>query len=101
MSAVAALDRVAIGRACERCGVARLRVFGSAATDQFDPRTSDFDFLVDFGPDAPQGIAPFFGLKEALAQIVGRDVDLVEANAVRNPYFAKRAFGEAVDLSAA
>lgn len=95
------LDPEALARACERYGVERLRVFGSALTDSFDPATSDLDFLVDFGPDAPKGVAPFLGLKEELQRIAGRDVDLVEARAVRNPYFARRAFTEAVDVYAA
>ncbi len=96
-----ALDRTAIARACEEYRVARLRIFGSAVTDRFDPETSDVDFLVDFLGEAPRGITPFFGLKAALERIVGREIDLVEAGAVRNPYFAKRAFAEAVDLYAA
>lgn len=98
MTAQTALDRGAIARACEQYGVARLRLFGSVLTDRFDSATSDIDFLVDFRDDAPKGIAPFFGLKEALERIVGRRVDLVEAGAVRNPYFAKQAFTNAVDL---
>ncbi|MDN5569964.1 MAG: nucleotidyltransferase domain-containing protein [Propionibacteriaceae bacterium] len=98
---VAVLDREALARACEQYGVVRLRVFGSAVTGEFDPATSDLDFFVDFGADAPKGVAPFLGLKEELQRIAGRGVDLVEARAVRNPYFAKRAFAEAVDVYAA
>lgn len=98
MIAQAGLDRQAIARACEQCGVARLRIFGSALTDRFDPAKSDIDFLVDFRADAPKGIAPFLRLKDELERIVGRGVDLVEATAVRNPYRAARAFVEAEDL---
>lgn len=73
---------------CRRYGVARLEVFGSAArgTD-FDPQTSDADFLVEFDPDS--GLAPFdpfFDLAEALSMILGRPVDLVEPGAINNPY---------------
>ena len=95
------LDDDAIRRACERYGVARLRMFGSAASHRFDPATSDIDFLVDFRDDAPTGIAPFLELKAELERITDREVDLVEARAVRNPYFAKRVFSEAVDVYAA
>jgi predicted nucleotidyltransferase len=101
MVATTALDLTAIARACEQHGVARLRLFGSAVTDHFDPDSSDVDFLVDFRADATAGIAPFLALKEALEIIVGREVDLIEASAVRNPYFAKKAFSEAVDVYAA
>jgi predicted nucleotidyltransferase len=92
------IDRDAIARACERYGVERLRLFGSAVTDRFDPNTSDLDVLVDFRDDAPTGVGPFMGLKDELEQLTGREVDLVEARAVRNPYFARRAFGDVVDL---
>ena len=101
MIGVKVLDREAIARACEQYGVARLRAFGSAVTDRFDPDTSDLDFLVDFRADAPKGVAPFLGLKQELERISGRHVDLVEARAMRNPYFARRALGEAVEVYAA
>lgn len=100
MIAATFLDREGIARVCEAHEVTRLRVFGSALTGRFDPETSDIDFLVDFRSDAPKGIRAYFGFKEALEQIVGRDVDLIEAKAVRNPYFAQRVFAEAVDLYA-
>lgn len=48
------LDLDAIARACKRYGVERLRIFGSALTDHFDPEGSDIDFLVDFAPGKHQ-----------------------------------------------
>ena len=73
---------------CRRYGVVRLEVFGSAArgTD-FDPRSSDADFLVEFRLD--DGRAPlrqYLDFAEALRHTLGRPVDLVESGAVRNPY---------------
>ena len=61
---------------------------GSAArgTD-FDPQTSDADFLVEFRLD--NGRAPlrqYFDFAEALRHTLGRPVDLVESGAVHNPY---------------
>ncbi|MFT4194315.1 nucleotidyltransferase family protein [Ottowia sp.] len=79
--------RDAIAAICRRFGVRRLDVFGSAAHDvDFDPARSDADFLVEFAPGAVAGLQGFFGAKEALEQLLGRPVDLVEADAVRNPY---------------
>ncbi|RYF25093.1 MAG: DNA polymerase III subunit beta [Comamonadaceae bacterium] len=76
-----------IAAICERYGVRRLEVFGSAARAQdFDPDRSDVDFLVEFSPDAPVGLPSFFGIKAALEQLLGRPVDLVEQGAGRNPY---------------
>ena len=73
---------------CRRYDVVRLEVFGSAArgTD-FDPKTSDVDFLVEFDPASE--LPPFhrhFDFVEALRNMLGRPVDLVEFGAIRNPF---------------
>lgn len=77
-------------RLCQRFGVIRLDVFGSAAHGEFDPERSDVDFLVELDP--PTGMSRFdayFGLKEALEALLGRPVDLVGSSALANPYFAE------------
>jgi predicted nucleotidyltransferase len=71
--------------------VSRLRVFGSATSDRFDPERSDIDFLVGFSPGSEDPFDDYFGLKEDLERILGRDVDLVMENAVQNPFFAASA----------
>ena len=77
-----------ISRICRQHQVRRLEVFGSAARgSDFDPASSDADFLVEFGPGAKKGLDAYFGLKSALEDLLQRDVDLVEAGALRNPYF--------------
>jgi predicted nucleotidyltransferase len=76
---------------CRRFHVARLELFGSAATDEFDPQRSDLDFLVTFGDvHGGQRFDTYFGLQQALVDLFGRSVDLVEAGAPRNPYFVRR-----------
>ncbi len=73
---------------CEQNLVQRLELFGSAATDRFDPRQSDFDFLVTFKPmRMDQRSDTFFGLLFALEDMLMRNVDLVDVEAIRNPYF--------------
>lgn len=73
---------------CQRHGVARLELFGSAAGDRFDSLRSDLDFLVEFqrtpGTDR---FAQYFGLKEDLESLFARSVDLVMIGALRNPFF--------------
>lgn len=79
----------AIAEACRHYHVRRLEVFGSAArVIDFDAARSDADFLVEFLP-TPEGpsLKDFFDLQADLSRILGRSVDLVEASAVRNPYF--------------
>ncbi len=73
---------------CKRHQVKRLEVFGSAARGaDFDLQHSDADFLVEFveGPQSPS-LQSFFALRQELAQLIGRDVDLAETTALRNPY---------------
>ena len=77
-----------IAALCQRYGVQRLDLFGSAArgTD-FDPETSDADFLVEFELPPLRGIARrFFGFQADLAEALGRKVDLVQIGTIRNPY---------------
>lgn len=82
-----AQHRSGISAICQRYRISRLDVFGSAArADDFNPASSDADFLVEFAPDARPGLDAFFGAKTALEQLLGRSVDLVEPGAVRNPY---------------
>jgi predicted nucleotidyltransferase len=77
----------AIGQVCSKYGIARLEVFGSAARSlDFVEKSSDADFLVEFLPHTQPGLNEFFGAKADLEKILGRDVDLVQIKAVRNPF---------------
>ena len=73
---------------CRRFHVRRLDLFGSAARGDFDPETSDVDFLVEFDGRHPEALSfnTYFDFKEAFEALFGRPVDLVEPGAVRNPY---------------
>lgn len=82
--------RSALEAICEKYRVARLELFGSAAMGSFDPNRSDLDFLVEFMPDSPMG--PFHQYVDFLIELkalFGREVDLVEAGAMKNPYFIR------------
>ncbi|WP_310567901.1 nucleotidyltransferase family protein [Hydrogenophaga sp.] len=82
-----AQHRASIAAICQRYGIRRLEVFGSAArSDDFVADTSDADFLVEFAADARPDLRSFYGAKAELEQLLGRGVDLVEPGAVRNPY---------------
>jgi predicted nucleotidyltransferase len=79
--------RAGISAICQRYRISRLEVFGSAArADDFNPASSDADFLVEFAPDSQPGLDAFYGAKADLEKLLGRGVDLVEPGAVRNPY---------------
>jgi predicted nucleotidyltransferase len=73
---------------CDRFGVRRLEIFGSAATGRFDPAMSDLDFLVELEPASPSEMADrYFGLLAALEDLFARPIDLVMIPAIKNPYF--------------
>ena len=68
---------------CERHGVERLALFGSALREDFDPEKSDLDFSVTFSPMSPERhAAAYFGLLDDLEGLFGRRVDLAEIRAV-------------------
>ena len=72
---------------CRTFHVRRLALFGSLLSPEFDPHRSHLDFLVDFQPWAiAEHANTFFGLSEALQKLFGRPIDLIEHDAVRNPY---------------
>lgn len=74
-------------RLCAKHHVRRLELFGSAAAGDFDPESSDLDFLVAFSELTPSEHArAYFGLLEALEALFQRPVDLLEAGAIHNPY---------------
>ena len=86
-----------VAAACERAGVRRLWIFGSAAHGEWraepnganPPSDIDFlveDFLVELDPSRPLP-AQFLGLYRELKAIFGREIDLISVGGVRNPHF--------------
>ncbi len=78
-----------LSKFCIRNRVRRLSLFGSAAREGFDPAGgSDVDFLVEFLPMPPRDRAEsYFGLLADFEKALGLPVDLVEEDAIKNPYF--------------
>jgi uncharacterized protein with HEPN domain/predicted nucleotidyltransferase len=71
---------------CQRFGVARLELFGSALTENFRPDVSDLDFIVTF--EAGRGAYDDLdGLRGDLETLFGRSVDLITYSTIENPYF--------------
>ena len=73
---------------CRKYNVRKLELFGSAATTRFDSQSSDVDFIVEFAPMAPrEHTHSFLGMWEDLKRLFNRDVDLLELDGLKNPYF--------------
>ena len=80
--------REQLEKLCQEFSVSRLEAFGSATNAAFDPLHSDFDFLVEFNRSPTMNaFHQFFGFQLALADLFQRKIDLVDAKAMRNPYF--------------
>lgn len=80
-----------IAALCRRFGVARLYLFGSAATGRARPAPSDFDFIVEMTDRQPSAAYAdrYLGFAEALEGPFGRSVDLITEQSIRNPYFKR------------
>jgi uncharacterized protein len=79
------LDRQALEAFCRKWRIRELSIFGSAVRDDFSPE-SDLDFLITFEPAAGWDLFDLVTMKEEMESICGRPVDLVEAEALRNPW---------------
>jgi uncharacterized protein len=79
------LDRDTLAEFCRKWKIQELSLFGSALRDDFGPE-SDLDFLVSFEPGTRLDIMDLLDMKEELETRFGRPVDLIEKEALRNPW---------------
>lgn len=94
-----AMRRSEIVQMCVELGVRRLELFGSAARGG---SARDLDFLVDLGERPPAEYADaYFALRERLAELFARSVDLITPPGLQNPYFRQRVEQEKILLYAA
>lgn len=75
------LPSEAIADFCRRWLVTELALFGSVLREDFRP-DSDIDVLVSFAPEARWTLLDLVRMEDELKAIFGRDVDLVEREAV-------------------
>jgi predicted nucleotidyltransferase len=74
-----------IAKICVQLRVKRLDLVGSAARADFQPERSDIDVLVEF-EGVERLFDRYFELKVRLEEELGRQVDVIQDSAVRNPY---------------
>ena len=77
-----------IAEFCNRHGIRKLALFGSALRDDFT-EDSDVDVLVEFEPDIRVGLR-FFGMEIELSEILGRKVDLNTPGFLSKYFYAVR-----------
>lgn len=79
------LSRKMVENLAHRHQIARLALFGSAARDELGP-DSDIDLLVEFEDGAAPTLGSIATLREDLAALFGRKVDLATPSVMNNPY---------------
>ena len=81
--------RAEIKTLCKTYKVKILYAFGSVLTENFTDE-SDIDLIVDFLDMKVEDYADnYFDFKFALQDLFGRQVDLLEERAIKDPYFRK------------
>ena len=76
------IDKVRLAEFCRRWQIAELAQFGSSLRADFGP-ASDVDFLVTFAPEADWTLFDHFRMEQELAEMLGRDVDLVTRRGIQ------------------
>lgn len=73
---------------CKKHKVKKLYAFGSILTPRFNEQ-SDVDILVNFDSEIDHNnyADNYFDFYHALKSLFGREIDLVDESAVKNPYF--------------
>ena len=95
MKTVLDVNKDLLSALCERHGIRRLSVFGSAARGELRP-DSDIDVLVEFEPGRRIGLR-FITIQDELTQLLGRPVDL-NTRGFLSPSFVDRVSNEAVPV---
>jgi len=74
---------------CEKYGIKELSIFGSSIRDDFN-QNSDVDILVSFRKESEITLFDIMDLEKEFSQILKREVDIVEKEALKNPIRKKR-----------
>lgn len=74
---------------CKKHKVNKLFVFGSILTNRFND-DSDVDLVADFKKaEVEDYFDNYFDFKYSLEDLLGREVDLLEEQTIKNPYLKK------------
>jgi len=75
---------------CDEYGVVKLELFGSAATDDFDPAKSDLDVVATFGDRGKGDLGDrFFAFCDAMEAVFSRKVDVLTSATFDNPFMQR------------
>ncbi len=86
-------SKVKIAEICQKYQISELALFGSQVRGDFTSK-SDFDFLVNFQPEAKVGFIKLGKIKSELEDIVCTKVDLVPKDGLK-PIIRQKVLAEA------
>ncbi len=79
------MSRETIADFCRKWQIVEFALFGSAARGELRP-DSDIDVMVEFAPEARHSLYQLVDIEAELKGLFGRDVDVAEKGAIRNPF---------------
>jgi predicted nucleotidyltransferase len=94
------LDENVIGKIARKYHIKIVYVFGSALGNDFN-ETSDIDLLITFEATAHPSLFDLVELKAEFEHVLGHNVDIVEKEAIKNPFRKKEIIKTAKVLYAA
>jgi predicted nucleotidyltransferase len=74
-----------VERFCAKWKIREFAIFGSVLRNDFGPN-SDIDVLISFHPHAGWSLWDLFDMQDELSSLFGRRVDLIEKEALKNPF---------------
>ncbi|NBC10963.1 MAG: DNA polymerase subunit beta [Planctomycetes bacterium] len=87
-----AINHQRIEAFCRKWKVRELALFGSVLRQDFAPG-SDVDVLLSFEDDAPWSLFDWVDMRDELCEVFGRPVDLVDKDAIQNPFRRRHILG--------
>ena len=95
MSTSIKIPRAPLKAFCQKHGIIKLAIFGSAVHPEAFQDSSDVDVLVEFREDSIPGLMAFIRIQDELADMLGgRQVDLVTYHGL-HPLIANNVLREA------
>lgn len=79
------VSREAIATFCQKWEVVEFALFGSVMRDDFRP-DSDIDVMVRFSADSRRSLFDLVRMRDELAVLFAREVDMVERDQITNPF---------------
>lgn len=79
------IPREQIAEFCRKWKVNELALFGSVLRNDFRPE-SDVDVVIRLAEDAPWSLFEWVEMVDELKALFGREVDLIDASGLRNPF---------------